>query len=349
MSDRVFRENIEAMAGYVPGEQPQQDDTIKLNTNENPYPPSPRVIEAIRQAAGARLRKYPDPVANAFRDAAAKRFGLTRDQIIAGNGGDDILTIVTRAFVGHDDLVISPSPSYVLYKVLADLQDARFQAIPFADGWQLPDDFGHRDVRLAFVPNPNSPTGTMVSNDALVRVADRIGGALLIDEAYVDFAETDAVELVNRHPRIIVLRSMSKSYALAGARFGFAMAQEPIVAGLMKVKDSYNCDALSIAAATAAIEDQAHMRANRDRVCATRARLTERLRAMAFTVLDSQANFVWTEHARVPASDIYKGLKARRILVRYMKYRGELEGNRISIGTDGEIDALLDALGPIVG
>ena len=349
MSDRLFRENIEAMGGYVPGEQPQQDDTIKLNTNENPYPPSPRVIEAIRRAAGARLRKYPDPVANAFRDAAAKQFGVTRDQIIAGNGGDDILTIVTRALAGPGDRVISPSPSYTLYRVLAQLQDARFEAVPFAHGWRLPDDFGDTDVRLAFVPNPNSPTGTMVSNEALLAVADRIGGALLVDEAYVDFADTSAHELVGRHPRVIVLRSMSKSYSLAGARFGFAIASEPVIAGLMKVKDSYNCDALSMAAATAAIEDQDYMRKTREQICATRVRLTGRLRAMGFDVLDSQSNFVWTEHARVPAREIYEKLKARKILVRYMDYAGQLEGNRISIGTDEEIDALLDALTQIVG
>ena len=349
MSDRLFRKTIEAMQGYVPGEQPQQDDFIKLNTNENPYPPSPRVIEAIRQAAGPRLRKYPDAVANPFRDAAARHFGLSRDQIIAGNGGDDILTIVTRAFAGPGDTILSPAPSYLLYGVLAQLQDAHLETVPFEQGWQLPLDFGHKDVRLAFVPNPNSPSGTLLSNDRLLDIADRIGGVLLVDEAYVDFAATNAVELVGRHPRIIVLRSMSKSYSLAGLRFGFALASEEIVAGLMKVKDSYNCDALSIAAAAAAIEDQAHMRTNRDRVCATRARLTERLRALGFDALDSQANFVWAEHRRVPAREIHERLKARKILVRYMNYPGLAEGIRISVGTDEEIDVLLDALAPIVG
>jgi histidinol-phosphate aminotransferase len=341
-----FRPEIEAMAGYVPGEQPQAGKFIKLNTNENPYPPSPKVIAAI-EAAARQLVRYPDPLANAFRIKAAEIFGLpSKDWILCGNGSDDLLTIVTRAFVGRHDLLRLPYPSYILYRSLAELQGARSEEVPFAADWSLPAAFSGpvAGLKLAFLPNPNSPTGTMVSREAILACARKLPCPLVVDEAYADFAESNCIDLVREDERILVSRTLSKSYALAGLRFGFLVAQPQIIDQLIKVKDSYNCDTLSIAAATAALDDQAWLAENRQRVIATRERLTTGLTELGFAVIPSQANFVWCEHTTAPARTLYERLKAERVLVRYMVYPGWREGLRISVGTDEQIDALLALL-----
>src|SRR5262245_2237769 len=210
------------MAGYTPGEQPRQGDVVKLNTNENPYPPSPRVLDALRDAmTGDRLRKYPDPVGTHFRQTAGRVLGVDPDGIVIGNGSDDILTILTRAFVPERGLVVSPSPSYLLYRTLAELQAAQFLTVPFADGWQLPSPWPIREPALTYPSNPNSPSGTSVSLTAIERLAGEVDGPLVVDEAYADFAEFNALSLA-RDGRVIVTRSLSKSYSLAGIRFGFA-------------------------------------------------------------------------------------------------------------------------------
>src|SRR5438128_7372823 len=234
-----IRPGIRAMAGYAPGEQPQDCDFIKLNTNENPYPPSPRVLDAIRDATtGDRLRKYPDPLGTHFRATAARIHGVDPEGVLIGNGSDDILTIVTRAFVPENGLVVSPTPSYILYGTLAHLQGACFTTVSFTPDWQLPDPWPRPSAHLTFVPSPNSPSGTVVAASALERLADQLNGALLIDEAYVAFADADAMHLTRR-PNVIVSRSFSKSHALAGMRFGYAVADPVVVRELVKVKDSY--------------------------------------------------------------------------------------------------------------
>jgi histidinol-phosphate aminotransferase len=332
------------MAGYTPGEQPRDEVFVKLNTNENPYPPSPRVLAALREAlTGDGLRKYPDPMGTAFRQTAARVHGVEPDNILAGNGSDDVLTIVTRAFVPEGGLVVSPSPSYLLYRTLAEIQGARFQTVPFTADWGLPRPWPVRSAQLTFVANPNSPSGTLVSAADLERLAGELEGPLVIDEAYIDFADTHALHLA-RLPNVIVTRSLSKSHALAGVRFGYAVAGADLIRELVKVKDSYNCDVLSLAAATAALQDQAYLHSVRARVVATRARLTEALRGLGFDVLPSQANFVWCRRADPPVKALYEELKRRRILVRYMNYEGYGEGLRVSIGTDEEIDQLLQEL-----
>jgi histidinol-phosphate aminotransferase len=343
-----IRPNIRAMAGYTPGEQPRGGEYIKLNTNENPFPPSPRVLEAIRQAlTGDCLRKYPDPQGTAFRQAAARILGVDPEAILIGNGSDDILTIVTRAFVPEGGLVVSPTPSYLLYRTLADLQGARFQAVSFTSDWQLANPWPIRDAHLSFVPNPNSPSGTAVPTAELERLAGELTGPLVVDEAYVDFADSHSLHLARR-PNVIITRSLSKSYALAGIRFGFGVADPAMVRELVKVKDSYNCDVLSLAAAAAALEDQDYFRATRDRVRATRERLIAALRRLGFTVTPSQANFVWCRHPDRPVKPLYEELKRRRILVRYMNYEGYGDGLRITVGSDAEIDRLLAELATLL-
>ena len=345
-----FRPEIEQLAGYTPGEQPQGGKFIKLNTNENPYPPSSTVAMAIQQVIDQGLARYPDPLATAFRIRAAELFGVEPDWILCGNGSDDLLTIVTRALVGTGELLRLPYPSYILYETLAEIQGARWQEVPFADDWKLTDEFAAASdhLKLVVVPNPNSPSGTMVSRERIREIAERLPCPLLIDEAYVDFAEFDCVDLVRENERILVSRSLSKSYALAGLRFGFLIAQPQMIAGFRKVKDSYNCDSLSIAGATAAIDDQQWLSENRRRVLATRARLTAELRRLNFRVLDSQANFVWCEHPERSPRELYEELKRERILVRYMNYPRWRDGLRISVGTDSQIDVLLTMLKAMV-
>jgi histidinol-phosphate aminotransferase len=335
------RPNIAAMSGYTPGEQPQAGKFIKLNTNENPYPPSPKVTQAIQAVLEQGLAKYPDPVANTFRRRAAEVLGVEPDWILCGNGSDDILTILTRAYVGEGDLLRLPFPSYILYRTLAEIQGARFDEVRFNEDWSLPDTFKSASdrLKLAFLPNPNSPTGTVIAPAEILQIAEALPCPLLVDEAYGDFAEQNCIELVRQNEKVMVSRTLSKSYGLAGLRFGFLIAQPQVIEELMKVKDSYNCDALSIAGATAAIDDQAWFVANRAKVLATRQRMTAALEQLGFSVIPSQANFVWCTHPTRPVQPLYEELKSNRVLVRYMNYPGWSDGLRISVGTDEQVDA----------
>ena len=339
------RNNISQLAGYVPGEQPQGGKFIKLNTNENPYPPSVKVVEAI-QVAAEKLVRYPDPVSTAFRLAAGEALDVDPDWIVSGNGSDDILTILTRSFVGQGDLIRLPNPSYILYRTLAEIQGADYQEVDFHDDWSLPESFSANDnrLKLVFLPNPNSPTGTVVSQTEILELADRLPCPILIDEAYVDFAEFNCIDLVKKNEKIMVSRTLSKSYGLAGLRFGFLVAQPTIIEQLLKVKDSYNCDALSIAGATAAISDQQWLQGNVAKIKATRQTLQEKLTQLGFDVIPSQANFVWCTHPTSEVKPIYEYLKENRILVRYMSYPNWKEGLRISVGTDDQINACLSLI-----
>lgn len=341
-----FRPEIEAMAGYTPGEQPQDGEFIKLNTNENPYPASPAVFEAIERTLRRGLQKYPDPMGELFRRRAAEVLGVGQDWILCGNGSDDILTIVTRALVGEGRLLRLPYPSYVLYRTLAEIQGARSEEVYFQPDWSLSERFSQPadGLRLVFLPSPNSPSGTVVPPEEVLALAERLPCLLLVDEAYVDFAQTNCLDLVGRCEKILVSRSLSKSYALAGLRFGFVVAQPQVIEQLIKVKDSYNCDALAIAGATAAIGDQPWLAANRAKILSTRQRLAEGMRRLGFATVDSHANFTWNTHPEQPARPLYEELKRHRILVRYMNYPGWGDGLRISVGRDDQIDACLDQL-----
>ena len=343
-----IRKSIAQMAGYTPGEQLNAPDIVKLNTNENPYPPSPRVFDAVRAVlTGDKLRKYPQPMADTFRKAAGKVLGIDPDSILAGNGSDDLLTILTRTFVPEGGLIAAPTPSYILYRSLAEIQGARYEVVPFTPDWTLPDPWPTGGASLTFVPNPNSPSGTVLRPAAVERLASQTDGPLVLDEAYADFAEWNGLSLVGKVPNLIVTRSFSKYYALAGVRFGFAVADPGTVRELVKVKDSYNCDVLSLAAATAAIEDQSYYADCRSRILATRGRLSAAMSGFGFRVTPSQANFVWCRRPE-PVKPVYEELKRRNVLIRYMNYPGYGDGLRISVGTDAEIDRLLSELRAIL-
>ncbi len=355
----LFRPEVSRMAGYVPGEQPQDAGWVKLNTNENPYPPSPRVVAAIREASG-RLNVYPDPIARRFRAIAAEKFGIEADWILPGNGSDEILTILMRTFVSPGESIAFPYPSYILYETLAEIQGAGSQRLPLnADwSWNLPAAAETLATsKLLFVPNPNSPSGNVWAEDVLRQLVPR-EGLLVLDGAYADFADgATGSDLLasDRGDRIVLTRTLSKSYSLAGLRFGFAIAHPDLIAGMQKVKDSYNCDSLSIAAACAALEDENWLRQNTDRIKATRQRLSEALVRLGFEVVPSQANFVWATRPSGGHREIYDGLKRNHILVRYMTFPGAVsfsegvyDGLRMTVGTDAEIDRLLEVLATLV-
>ena len=354
-----FRPQVDRLSPYLPGEQPQESGWVKLNTNENPYPTSPRVAEAIAVAA-RRLQVYPDPLGTAFRRAAAELFGVEPDWILPANGSDENLTLLLRSFIDPGDVVAFPYPSYILYETLTQIQGGTPQRLLLnADwSWDLPTVRPLIDrARLVIIPNPNSPSGNRWSDETLLSLVPP-RGILVVDEAYGDFADQPhRMELLKADnaiaKRIIVTRTLSKSYSLAGLRFGFAIAHPELIAGMRKVKDSYNCDALSLAAAEAALRDQPGMLANRAKILASRERLTVALRQRGFHVLPSQANFVWVTHPDGQHRARYESLKSQRVLVRYMRFpaalsipgdAGTVDGLRITIGTDAELDTLLRVL-----
>ena len=356
----LFRPHVQKIAGYVPGEQPRETGWIKLNTNENPYPPSPRVREAVLGVVDG-LNVYPDPLARRFCRLAGELFGVDEDWILAGNGSDEILTILMRSFVEPGEMIAYPYPSYVLYETLAELQGATANRIPLNADFSWNPDVARpivKDAKLLFVPNPNSPTGTLWSPEELDQFQPE-RGLLVLDGAYADFATgstgAELLQSQTQSPQTVLTRTLSKSYALAGLRFGFAVAHPDLIAGMRKVKDSYNCDALSIAAACAALEDQEWLRETNARILATRTRLLDRLVSLGFEVAPSEANFLWARHSACNHQAVYEGLKAERILVRYMRFSGisgdnsEIyDGLRISIGIDAQIDRMLEVLKTLI-
>jgi len=333
------------MGGYVPGEQPQEAGFIKLNTNENPYPPSPLVRRTIRAEAGDALRLYPDPDATRLRRRAAAVYGFDLAQVIAGNGSDDLLAIIARAFIGENDTLCCPTPTYTLYDTLVRIQGGRVSGVPYPDDYALPAGLARRRAPVTVVANPNSPSGTAVPVAALAELAGRVPGVLVVDEAYADFAEETALSLARERENVIVLRTFSKSFSLAGMRIGLGFAHPRIVAGLSKVKDSYNLSRLSLAAGEAALRDVGWMEKNVSRIRRTRAALAAALPALGFVPFPSQGNFVLARRpGGLSARPVYEELKRRKILVRYFDTPRLGDSIRITVGTDAEIAALLDAL-----
>jgi len=339
------RSEIRALHGYVPGEQPQGQRFIKLNTNENPYPPSPRVVEAARGAAEEGLRLYPDPSAGALRAKAAEVYGVPAERILAGNGSDELLAMIVRTCIGPGDRVAYPVPTYSLYDTLVAIGGGEVVAVPFPSDFALPlEALVEARARVTIICNPNAPSGTLAPLDELRALARRVAGLLVVDEAYVDFASTTALPLIDELDNVLVLRTFSKSFSLAGLRVGLAFGSPGFMAEMAKVKDSYNLNRISMAAATAALGDLETMRGNVARIRATRERLSGALRQLGFTVLPSDTNFVL---ARRPGEDLrplYEALKERRILIRYFAVDSLRDAVRITVGTDDEIDALLAAL-----
>ncbi len=343
-----FRKAIEQMAGYTSGFQPKTADAVKLNTNENPWPCSPKVLEAIRKLTAENLQKYPEAVADSFRDVSAVVLGVNPENIICTNGGDDLLTICFRAFCDADRPVALAEPTYSLYPVLAGLQGC--EVIEMArDSKGSLGQLAQANAPLTIICNPNAPTCDFIPIDELAALAGQLSGVLLIDEAYVDFAEDNAVRLIKDFDNVIILRSMSKGYSLAGIRFGYGIADAALIDGLMKVKDSYNVDTMAIAAATVAIGDQMHLKDNVKKIKTERSRLTQQMRTMGFEVPDSQTNFVLARSVKKEAKTVYEALVERNIFVRYFSLLGLDDKLRITIGAPEQNDKLLVALTEIIG
>ena len=339
-----FRDNIEQAVGYVPGFQPDSTDVVKLNTNENPYPPSPKVLEVVKAVQAERLRRYPDPLGRVFAEAAAQINGVKPENIICCNGGDELLKTAFIAFCDSSRAVAYPVPTYTLYPVLANIVGCEMIEVPFDDEFNLPAKLTSTGAAMTIVCNPNAPSGSFVSVDEIASLADEIKGVLLVDEAYVDFAEDNCCRLIESFDNVIVLRSMSKGYSLAGMRFGYGIANVSLIEGLRKVQDSYPVDAVALAAATAAIKDQEYFRANIEKVKTERARLTEALRGMDFIVPDSSSNFLLAQCKGCNAGDIYDKLVERNIYVRFFNVPGLDDKLRITVGTSKQDDKLIEAL-----
>ena len=304
-----FRKNVEAMSGYTPGEQPQADRIIKLNTNENPYPPSPRAVEALKNFATDTLRKYPEPFSRPVIDAAVEVFGISDKEVLIGNGSDDILTILIRSFAGEDDTIGWLHPSYSLYPVLAEIQGSKQLYVELNEDFSLPDDIAIKamECSLFFLTCPNAPTANTFDKDRIRNFCKDFSGVVVIDEAYGDFADENCLELFREFDNVVITRSFSKSYSLAGIRVGMAVANEKIISGMLKVKDSYNVNALSQTMAAAALRDQDYFRETVAKIKVTREKTSESLRELGFEVLPSQTNFIFAVPP-IPAADFFEAL-----------------------------------------
>lgn len=342
-----FRKIIDDMDGYTPGEQPQRvGGWIKLNTNENPYPPSPAVKQLLKEVDPNSLRLYPDPLCHELRRFIADINDLSTENVIIGNGSDDILTITMRSFVSENEFTACPEPSYSLYPVLSQIQGANCRKISLNNDFSLPDNFAKqaRGTKLLLIPRPNAPTGTAFIMEKMRSICRDFDGIVLIDEAYADFADDLCTEFIKEFPNVIVSRTLSKSYSLAGIRLGYALASQQIIAGMMKVKDSYNVNALSQKIALAALQDQDYFRKNIKKVCKTRQRLTKTLTETGFKVAPSQGNFIFASPPDGNGEKLYLNLKKKGILVRWFAGKVTKHYIRISIGTDQETDQLLEAI-----
>ena len=338
-----FRADIEAMQGYTPGEQPKGRELVKLNTNENPFPPSQAVVDAIRNYPFEELRKYPTPYSDPIRDAASEVYELKKTEVIAGNGSDDILTILFRSFVAEGDTVGWLDPSYSLYPVLANIQGGEHLTVPLNSDFSLPNDLAEqaKGAKLFFITRPNAPTGNAFEKDRLRKFISSFEGIVVIDEAYADFCDDNCLEMIHEFPNIIVTRTLSKSYSLAGIRAGLAFANETLIYGMHKVRDSYNVNGLTQAAAAAALLDRKAFDFNTAAVKATRARTGIALEEMGFQVSPSQANFFFCIPP-MEAEVFTLAVREEGFLIRYFSTPGIDQYVRISIGSDAEMDEFLE-------
>lgn len=347
---------IGALEPYVPGEQPRIANLVKLNTNENPYPPSPSAIAAIQRAAADGLERYPDPTSLALREAVARRHGLQVGEVFAGNGSDEVLAHAFFAFFQQAEPLLMPDVSYSFYKVYAQLYGIACEQLPVDDGLRIDIDAFAARARQGcggiVIANPNAPTGI---GQPLARIEQLLAACpdrvVLVDEAYVDFGGESALSLIGGHPNLLVVQTLSKSRSLAGLRVGFACGQAHLIDALVRVKDSFNSypiDRLASAGAVASLDDEAWFRKTRDQVVDTREGLSLQLEDLGFEVLPSQANFVFARHPQRDAAELAALLRERAVLVRHFKQRRIAQYLRISIGTREQCSTLVQCLSEIL-
>jgi histidinol-phosphate aminotransferase len=346
---RYWSEVAKSLTPYVPGEQPKLSNLVKLNTNENPYGPSPKVLTAIRRATCDDLRLYPDPDGSKLKAAVAANFGnIEAAQVFVGNGSDEVLAHVFLALLKHQRPILFPDITYSFYPVYCGLYDVAYETVPLTETFEIrPDDYFRTNGGIIF-PNPNAPTGRALPLADIQRiVAGNPDSVVVIDEAYVDFGAESAVSLINRHPNLLVVQTVSKSRSLAGLRVGYAIGDAKLIEALTRVKDSFNSyplDRLALAGACAAIEDREWFERNRQAVIKTRTNLNAELAELGFEVLPSSANFVFARHPQYDAGELAMQLRSRSIIVRHFKLPRIDQFLRISIGTDEQCDMLVAAL-----
>lgn len=343
---------VSTLHPYVAGEQPKIDNLTKLNTNENPYGPSPKALAAIATEAGDRLRLYPDPASTRLRGAIAKRYGVSIEEVFVGNGSDEVLAHVFQALLKHDKPLLHPDITYSFYPVYCLLYGIEAITIPLDDCFRVRLSDYDRPCGAIILPNPNAPTGIgLPLSDIEALVAAHPDQPVVIDEAYIDFGGETAIPLIRKYPNLLVTHTLSKSRSLAGLRVGYAIGQRPLIDALERVKDSFNSyplDRLAEAGATAAMEDEEWFEMTRGRVIASRERVTGGLRQRGFEVLPSQSNFVFARHSGHAGADLAKALRDRAILVRHFAKPRIANFLRISIGTEAECDRLIEAIDEIV-
>jgi histidinol-phosphate aminotransferase len=341
-----IRKSVQELEAYTPGEQPQVAGLIKLNTNENPYPPSPAVVRTVHEFAADALRLYPDPVCTALRARLAALNECGTENVFVGNGSDEVLRLCTRAFTQPGGALASFAPSYSLYPVLAAAEEVGFRAVPLAGGFSWTEPPVDGDASLFFLANPNAPTGVFYPVETLRAFCRRFKGVVVVDEAYVDFSEgRNCLVLAKTLPNVLICRTLSKSFSLAGLRLGYAIGSAELIGALYQLKDSYNVDRLAQAIALAALGDMSWMQDNARRIVATRKRVSGELGKRGFQVVPSAANFLFVEPPPGgTAAEVFAALRAKKILVRH--FPGERTGNylRVTIGTDAQMDAFLAAL-----
>ena len=335
---------------YTPGEQPQDQQYIKLNTNENPYPPSPLAIAAMKEASGESMRLYSDPDAKVLKQSIADFYAVELNQVFVGNSSDEVLAHAFAGILKHEKPLLFPDISYSFYPSYCKLFDIRSKQIPLADDFTIRlDDYTNTDENGAIVfPNPNAPTGIALTlNEIEVILRANPDAPVLIDEAYVDFGADTAIALINKYPNLLVVQTFSKARSLAGLRVGFAVGNSALIKGLERVKNSFNAyplDRSAIAGAAAAMQDKAHFERNCAKIIATRERVSIALNEMGFEVLPSKTNFVFAKPTQQDAEKIYLSLKDQGVLVRYFNKPCIDEYLRITIGTDKEMDVFLEKL-----
>jgi len=356
-----WNDRTKNLSPYIPGEQPRDRRFIKLNTNENPYPPSPKVIEAIAKAVGDDLRLYPDPACASLREAIAERYGVRPEQVFAGNGSDEVLGFAFGAFFASAAegaaSVLFPDITYSFYPVYANLWDIPHRTVPLADNFSINVSDYMPPSGGVVIPNPNAPTGMALSLGEVLSLAECLekqGKVLILDEAYIAFAGRDcsAVNHIDKHPNLLVVQTLSKSASLAGLRAGYAIGSERLIEGLCRVKDSFNSytlDRLALAGAAAAVSDAAYYDEANRKVIATRERVAETLRGLGFTVLPTAANFVFAKAPGISGAEFFLALRERGILVRHFNRERIADFLRVSIGTDDEMGAFLDGCREIIG
>ena len=350
---KYWSKRIQELEAYVPGEQPKDRRYIKLNTNENPYPPSPKAIEAMSAAIGGEMRLYPDPECTAVVEAVASRYGIAKEQVFVGNGSDEVLAMCFPAFFDTDSTILFPDITYSFYPVYADLYQVPYETVPLNEDFTVPVEAFLRPNGGIIIANPNAPTGIVLPLEAIERVAaGNPDSVVIVDEAYVDFGGDTALPLINKYPNVLVVRTTSKSYSLAGLRVGWAMGDKELISALNTVKNSinsYTLDRIAIAGGAAAIADEEYFRSCCNKVIATRERSIAALTGLGFHCLPSSTNFIFAAPEKMDAEELFGKLRERGILVRYFR-KPRISGFlRISIGTDEEMDALIAAIGDMIG